>query len=500
MKLIKTNIPGYYYCENKKGITYYYSYKDKTSKQSKRKKIYSCSENNTTHLKYAVSITADMLKGETSKLILEDKNDNIDEVFNIEHFELNEIIDLHHKRFLAKKIRELKELYSGTSEDDFENNAVVKKKLYGVKRRLLQYNKNIRYSTLGSMKFKDISRRKINNYLEKELNQDLALKTKYNIMVFVRTAINSMIRNDLIKSENVFNKIDIKNDTRQRTRVMSEAEIDLFLKECKKWNKPLEVEIIGKDHKTNKIRKPYKRMRRANYNIYTAAYLGVITAARSSTVLTIRKKDVNLKEQTITLINHKAKNAKYKIPINDDAVEWFKKKLKYYNDDDYLLQANTDYTRKKVGKNNPLTFIPREVFKIMNRLFNEGINRQINLERDEMVNFHTIRRSVATNLVISGVSIYKIKKLLDHKSIDITEHYLNLSYLDYKDELAEYQNNLFKDFRNPIYNDSLKNTENSKIEENGSNFEKLKELIDMVKNDFITQKQFEFERDRLYCN
>lgn len=445
MKLIKTEIPGYYYQENKKGITYYYSYKDKTTKQSKRKKIHSCQENNTTNLKYAVSITEDVLKGETSKLILEEDNNNIDETLNVEHFTLNEIIDLHHQRFYDRKVRELKELYAGISEEEFNNNAVVKKKLYGVKRRLLQYNKNIRKSSLGSMKFKDITRRKINNYLEKELNQNLALKTKYNIIVFVRTAINSMIRNDYIKGENVFEKIDIKNDKRQRTRVLSTDEIEQFLKECKKWNKPQEVEIISKDG-----RKPYKRFRRPNYNIYTAAYLGVITAARSSSVLTIKKKDVDLKNQTITLINHKAKNAKYKIPINADAIEWFKKKLQYYNDDDYLLQANTEYTRNKVGKNNSLTFIPREVFNIMNRLFNEGIDRKVNLERDNMVNYHTIRRSVATNLAIGGVSIYKIKKLLDHKSIDITEHYLNLSHLDYKEDLTVFQNNLFKGFTNLV--------------------------------------------------
>ncbi len=89
MKLIKTDIPGYYYSKNKKGITYYYSYKDKTSKQSKRKKIYSCNENNTTNLKYAVSITKDILNRETAKLVLKEnqkkqKNqENIDETLNV---------------------------------------------------------------------------------------------------------------------------------------------------------------------------------------------------------------------------------------------------------------------------------------------------------------------------------------------------------------------------------------------------------------------------------
>ncbi len=492
MKLIKTEIPSYYYQQNKNGITYYYSYKDKLTKQSKRKKIYSCGEHTTNNLKYTVSITEDLLKNETTKQILTEKNDNIDETLRVEHFTLNEIIDLHHKRFYNRKVRELKELYSGLSEEEFNSNTIVKKKLYGIKRRILQYNKNVRKSSLGTMRFKEITRRKINNYLETELNQNLSLKTKYNIMVFVRTAINSMIRNDYIKGENVFEKIDIKNDKRQRTRVLSTEEIELFLKECKKWNKPLEVEIQRSDSN-----RTYKRIRKPNYNIYTAAYLGVITAGRSSSVLTIKKKDIDLKNQTITLINHKSNNSKYKIPINKDSIEWFKKKLQFYNDDDYLLQPNSEYTRKKVGKNNPLTFIPREVYNIMNRLFNEGINRNVNLERDNMVNYHTIRRSVATNLAIGGVSVYKIKKLLDHKSIDITEHYLNLSHLDYKEDLTIFQNELFKGFNTLITETEVKNEPNNTTD-NTSSFEKLKELVDMVKNGFITQEEFEIEKKRLY--
>ena len=43
---------------------------------------------------------------------------------------------------------------------------------------------------------------------------------------------------------------------------------------------------------------------------------------------------------------------------------------------------------------------------------------------------------------------YKIKKLLDHRTVDITEHYLNLSYLDYKENLEIFQNELFKGFSN----------------------------------------------------
>lgn len=470
MELFKTDIAGYYYNKNKNGITYYFSYKDKETKQSKRKKIFSCQEHNSQNLKYAISITNDILKNEIKKSILKEKNQNLDESLNIEHLTLNEIIDIYHEKHYSQKYREIREMYVGVEENEFNNNAVVKKKLYGVKRRLLQYNKNIRNSSIGKMRYKDITKRKIINFLETELNTNLALKTKYNIFVYIKTAINYMKDNDYIKIENVFKKIDIKNDKRQRTRVLSIEEIELLLKECKKWNKPLEVEISRKDSN-----KTYKRIRKPNYNIYTAVYLAVITAARSSTVLTIKKKDIDLKNQTITLVNHKAKNAKYKIPLNSSSVKWFEKKLKYYNDNDYLIQANTPKGKKLVGENNSLTFIPREVFNIMNELFNKEINRKVNFERDDMVNFHTIRRSVATNLAKSGVSIYKIKKLLDHRTVDITEHYLNLSYLDYKENLEIFHNELFSGFKNLKEEDK----EEQKEEQNS--------IIDNIKEQLINE-------------
>lgn len=449
MKLIKTAISGYSYTQNKRGVTYFFAYKDKETKNSKRVKLYTANEHSNKNLEYAINIKDDVLKNDISKLILNENNSNIDETLNIEHFTLNEIIDLHHERYYNKKVRELREIYSGVEEVKFNNNAVVKKKLYAIKKRILQYNKNVRNSSLGDMKFKDITKRNINNYLEQELNQNLALKTKYNIMVYVRSAISSMKRNGLIKLDNPFVKLNgITNNKRQRTRVLKVKEIELLLEECKKWNKPLEVDIKRKDSNTT-----YKRIRKANYNIYTAVYLGLLTAARSSSILTIKKKDIDFEEKTISLINHKAKNSRYKVPLNPSSIEWFKKKLSYYNDNDYLLQANTTYTKKKVGEGNSLTFIPREVFRIMNRLFNEGINRKVNFERDDMVNFHTLRRSVATHLAKNGASIYKVKQLLDHKSVDITEKYLNLSYEDYKESLENFHNELFDGFSNFINED-----------------------------------------------
>ncbi len=64
------------------------------------------------------------------------------------------------------------------------------------------------------MKYKDITKRKVSNWLETELNQNISTKTKYTIVAFLRATINSMKRNDYIVKKNVFEKINIQNDRR----------------------------------------------------------------------------------------------------------------------------------------------------------------------------------------------------------------------------------------------------------------------------------------------
>lgn len=70
-------------------------------------------------------------------------------------------------------------------------------------------------------------------------------------------------------------------------------------------------------------------------------------------------------------------------------------------------------------------------------------------------------------MALGGVSIYSIKSLLNHKSVDITERYLNLSYEDYKQDLEIFQNRLFKGFKKLIDNNPTNlQTEHKNIEKN----------------------------------
>ena len=56
-----------------------------------------------------------------------------------------------------------------------------------------------------------------------------------------------------------------------------------------------------------------------------------------------------------------------------------------------------------------------------------------------VVNFHTIRRSVATNLALQGTQIYDIMILLNHTTTKQTQDYLNLD----NESLGKETNRLF---------------------------------------------------------
>lgn len=437
MKLLKSGIPSIYYTETKKGITYYYSFKDKDSKQTKRKKVITKDKHTIQNASMAFSMIEDIKINETIKEI-EKQPTTYNKKSPINTITLNQLAKIYYASRESKKKRDLREYFNYLSDEEFETDMIVKKKLYTTTKEEKRYNKHVKDTTLGNTPLDKIDRALIDKYIEEDLSPTLSKKSKFTVMTQLKTIVNNGIAHEIIDLNNPFQNVKFKNPHRQRERVLTTNELKQLLQECRKWNYPQEVEYQKeKNGKTTTVKLPVP----PNYNVYTSVYLGILTGARKDMILSIKKKDIDLKNKEITLVNQKASMRHYKIPLNDRACQWLESKLSNYTDNEYIIRP-----RNKQAKPQAMKDIPETVYKIMDRLFNSHLDKKNNLDRDKVVNFHTLRRSVATNMVKKGTSIYDVMVFLNHSNVEQTMKYLNMNHNNIGREVNKLQTEIFEDF------------------------------------------------------
>ncbi len=134
--------------------------------------------------------------------------------------------------------------------------------------------------------------------------------------------------------------------------------------------------------------------------------LSLITGARLGSVLGIKGKDINRDNKTITIKNFKTNNT-YTAFLPDDVLALIPD-LKPHE----LLIDVSDAKQ-----------IQRPLQRILNKLFNDGLNAD---DRKDRVVIHTLRHTFASHLAINGTPIHTIMKLMDHKDIEMTLRYAKL--------------------------------------------------------------------------
>jgi len=396
---------GISYRKNKdKTFTYYFSYREK--EKVKRVKLFKKDNLNQRNLREAI------LKIETILKITKEKKQVI----------LNDLADTYFQMLKNKSLGQLKRKYSYLSDIDFNKNIDVKTKSHRTKTQQGFYNKHIKNTIIGKSEIENIDRELFTDFVNTVLNMkklseksiyDLIslLKTICNYSILLKTICNYSIEINLIDN-NPFNYFKIKHPHRKRQRYLNINELELLLKTTKEYI--------------------------SNPNVYMAIYLAVLTAGRAKTVLNIQKRHISFDDNKILLDNFKTSKIYY-VAIPEKASEWLKKMTKDLEYNDYLIH-------KKYQKENPLRTIPVKVYKIMDELFNKHLNKQNNLDRDNVVNFHTLRRSIATNMALEKIDIYKIMLFLDHSSIKQTRDYLNLKNMDISTDIENLHSKIFKNF------------------------------------------------------
>ncbi|KAB7887605.1 tyrosine-type recombinase/integrase [Poseidonibacter ostreae] len=135
--------------------------------------------------------------------------------------------------------------------------------------------------------------------------------------------------------------------------------------------------------------------------------LALNIGSRLSTLLLIKKQDIDFTHKLITLKDTK-NNSSYKGFLTEEVSALLQDRVR-------LLKLN-----ENIFKSNP----EKRLRKILNSLFNDEIDTQ---DRKNKVVFHTLRHTFASHLAINGTPIYTIQKLLNHKDIKMTMRYAKLS-------------------------------------------------------------------------
>ena len=146
--------------------------------------------------------------------------------------------------------------------------------------------------------------------------------------------------------------------------------------------------------------------------VVTAYYTGL----RLNEIVNLRWKNVNMNSMVITvgdeLFVTKARKQRF-IPICEEAIA-------------SILSQRERKPALPIG--DSFVFSKSNGEKFTGDYFTKRFKKACRAAGiDEAIHFHSLRHSFASNLVLKGVSIYKVKELLGHSSITTTEIYSHLN-------------------------------------------------------------------------
>ena len=140
------------------------------------------------------------------------------------------------------------------------------------------------------------------------------------------------------------------------------------------------------------------------------------TGARASSILNIKRSNIDLKTQTVQIFDTKNKSW-YTAYMNS----------KIFCSEDYLFIDSfrkSDYIFWNKGRKLTHRIVGYHMRPIYNDMFNEGLD--INDAKNRVCN-HTLRHTFASHLAINQVPLFEIKKLMNHFDINMTLRYMKLS-------------------------------------------------------------------------
>ena len=281
---------------------------------------------------------------------------------------------VRHKRKNITTVDELADIY-------FADKATENKENH---RQQGKYNLHIK-PVLGQSDVKTLSRDDILSF-RNELNTRRAPKTVNGIIQLLAAIINYSIKYKDLDIINPCTKVQRLKVDDDRERFLTLEEIR-FLKEKVRNNPP----------------------------IYLFTLLSLITGGRLETVLHIQKKDIDIKHGTINLKDLK-NGSSYKGFLDEETKGTLSLYMPALEPNHYLVGGQ----KQKM----PTRTIQRHLLRILDELFNEGLDKR---DAKNRVVIHTLRHTFASQLAIAGTPIFTIQKLMNHSDIQQTMRYAKLA-------------------------------------------------------------------------
>lgn len=162
-----------------------------------------------------------------------------------------------------------------------------------------------------------------------------------------------------------------------------------------------------------------------NFTMTMFFALALTTAARKSTILNYKVKDVSFEDKTLTSYDFKNEST-YKSFLDDRTVELIKLRMQEcQNQPNAYLVHRADIT--DLGR-----WISREFKIVFDNLFNIGLHPN---DRRNRVVIHSIRHTVLSHLGRQGSNVFLLQKISNHKTLDLVARYTKMAEDTGKNEI-----------------------------------------------------------------
>lgn len=185
--------------------------------------------------------------------------------------------------------------------------------------------------------------------------------------------------------------------------------VNVFAK-CKLPKQQINTVYITRDQLKNLVSKSVNEL------FKTIFQFAFYTGCRRGEIHNLRWNCIDFIEQTIT------------IGDNDFQTKSRQQRVIPMSKTLYKILKAYSKSRKKAITKNSYVFTKSNGFRYCEDAASKYFKKMVQgLGLDENLTFHSLRHSFASHLVQSGVSLYKVQKLLGHSSIKVTERYAHLN-------------------------------------------------------------------------